>query len=136
MSTQSTVVLRSADIHNAKALRTNCHRAVSWGENIPTIQLDVCAAELAMRPKNTAAELATANAKMEQMRNLPADACSAMYVDKNGVPLVAVWADHIVDSTHNAQVRRLLTDRSTTPDNSLSRPFPTAQPNPNLGVVL
>lgn len=107
-STIPTPVLRSVQSNEERTLRQHCKRAEFFAQNVPVIKLDVSLAELTARPKNTASELAAADLKMKAMLNLKADACSGFYVDRDGIPLVSVWAEHITDSRYNGQVRTLI----------------------------
>lgn len=75
-----------------------------WSQNVPIIQIDVSQAVLAARPKNTPTECAAAEKKVHTMHDMRTDACSGLYIDRDGVPLLAVFADEIVDSPHNGKV--------------------------------
>lgn len=84
--------LQLADIHSCTLPSHGLLRS-----NVQTIQPKVCAAELAMHTKNTVAELATVNTKIKQMHRSQADTCFAIYINKKRVPLLTVWANHIID---------------------------------------
>jgi hypothetical protein len=66
-----------------------------WSSLAPTFKLDVDWKDLSPRPKNTVAELAAAQATMDEMRTWEADACSGRWTDRHGKPLLAYFADLI-----------------------------------------
>jgi hypothetical protein len=66
-----------------------------WSTLAPTFKLDVDWKDLSPRPKNTVAEIAAAQAIMDEMRTWEADSCSGRWTDRNGKLLLAYFADLI-----------------------------------------
>lgn len=95
---------RSVNSQEKAINRSHVRRALLWNQSVPTFRVNVGQADLAARPKNTPSELETARAKIYEMRDWPAIACSGKWIDRDGKLLLAVWADHIVDHKFNGQV--------------------------------
>lgn len=76
LSVLPTVVLCSLEAHEDKVRSVHCYCVLCWDENVQTIKLNICRADLAAHPKNTVAEHTAVTAKKEQMHELCAVNCA------------------------------------------------------------
>jgi hypothetical protein len=78
-------------------IETCKHRAKLWKNRAPIFILpQIKLSQLENRAKNNKNDVVRAEKKIEEMKSWPADACSGLWQDADGRPLMAVFADLII----------------------------------------
>jgi hypothetical protein len=68
-----------------------------WLNNAPTFKIKgVKLSVLKQRKKNSTADIKAADVKIEEMKDLPADACSGRFLDEDGFLLACVFAHNLL----------------------------------------
>lgn len=84
--------------------------ASKWLQNAPVFKIqNIRLSALKKRGKNLNADIKYADALIETMKSHPADACSARFLDENGIPLACVFA-HNFSPSIKVSPQQLLAD--------------------------